>query len=226
MSNSININMIKKLILKEWFISRSYIALYTFGCLFALSFISLGQWQFFMGTTLLICILVGMSNHQVSISIINERKEQTLPFIMSLPITPTDYAVAKLIANTTLFLIPWLIILFSTIAIFYFTSIPDGLIPFSTILCTYILLSYFISWAVGMSIESEGIIIFVMVFLNCWIGPIFYILGNTPSMSQYYFQPDAVWNSTSVGILLAEIFLIILVLATAFFLQTRKKTFL
>lgn len=226
MSNSININMIKKLILKEWFISRSYIALYTFGCVFALSFISLGQWQFFMGTTLIICLLVGMSNHQVSISIINERKEQTLPFIMSLPITPTDYAIAKLIANTTLFLIPWLIILFSTIAIFYFTSIPDGLIPFSSILCTYILLSYFISWAVGMSIESEGIIIFVMVFLNCWIGPIFYILGNTPSMSQYYFQPDAVWNSTSVGILLAEILLIILVLATAFFLQTRKKTFL
>jgi ABC-2 type transport system permease protein len=179
-----------------------------------------------MGTTLLICLLVGMSNHQVSISIINERKEQTLPFIMSLPITPTDYAVAKLIANTTLFLIPWLIILFSTIAIFYFTSIPNGLIPFSTILCAYILLSYFITWAVGMSFESEGIIIFVMVFLNCWIGPIFYILGNTPSMAQYYFQPDAVWNSTSIGILLAEIFLIILVLSTAFFLQTRKKTFL
>lgn len=226
MSQMLNINMIRKLILKEWFVSRGYIALYTFGCIFALSFISLGQWQFFMGTTLLICLLVGMSNHQVSISIINERKEQTLPFIMSLPITPTDYAVAKLIANTTLFLIPWFIILFTSIAIFYFTSIPDGLIPFCTILCTYILLSYFITWAVGMSFESEGLIIFVMVFLNCWIGPIFYILGNTPSMSQYYFQPDVVWNSTSIGILLAEILLIVLVLSTAFFLQSRKKTFL
>ena len=226
MSLSLNFSVIKALIIKDWFLSRKFIALYCAGCVLALSIVSLGEWQFFMATTLLICLLVGMSNHLIAIGIINERKEQTMPFVLSLPITPTDYAVSKLLASFVLFSIPWLIVLVVTLAVFKFTTVPDGLIPFSTILCTYFLMCYFIVWAVGMSVESEGVIIFVMVALNCFIGPIFYVMGKTPSVSQHYLKSEAVWNSTSIGILLGQFLVILLALAIAFYVQSRKKTFL
>ncbi len=226
MSLSLNLPVIKALIIKDWFLSRKFIALYCAGCVLALSVVSLGEWQFFMATTLLICLLVGMSNHLIAIGIINERKEQTMPFVLSLPITPTDYAVSKLLASFALFSIPWLIVLVVTIAVFKFTAVPDGLIPFSAILCTYFLMCYFIVWAVGMSIESEGVIIFVMVALNCLIGPIFYVMGKIPAMSQHYSKSEAVWNGTSIGILVGQFVVILLTIAIAFFMQSRKKTFL
>ena len=226
MSHSLNIPAIKSLIFKDWFLSRKYIAMYCAGCLFALSFVSLGEWQFVLGTSLLMCLLVGMSNHQIAILIINERKEQTLPFVMSLPITPTDYAFSKLITSAALFCIPGIMVVLITIAVFKFTPVPDGLIPLSVILCTYFLMAYFITWAVGMSIESEGIIIFVMVSFNCMIGPIFYFMGKTPSLSQHFFQPDAVWNSTAIGILIVQWVVIVITISASFFIQSRKKTFL
>jgi ABC-2 type transport system permease protein len=226
MSHSLNIPVIKVLIKKDWYLTRKFMALYMGGSIFALSFISLGEWQFVMGATLLMSMVIGMANHLVSLTIINERKEQTLPFVMTLPITPTDYAVAKLIANKSLFFIPWLAILMMTIGVFKFTPIPDGLIPLSVILCSYFLLSYCVVWAVGMIVETEGIVILVMVIMNCLIGPLIYILGSIQDISRYFQSATQVWNKASISVVLLEFFLIIAALAIAFYLQTRKKNFL
>ncbi len=226
MSSTLNIPLIKILIKKDWYLSRKLVAFYVAGSIFALSFISLGEWQFIMGSTLLISMLVGLGNHQVTVNIINERKEQTLPFIMSLPITPTDYAVAKLIANKSLFFISWSAILVMTIAVFKFTPIPDGIIPISTILCTYFLMSYCVVWAVGLIVEAEGLVILVMVSMNCLIGPIVYFSSKIPAISSHYQSATQVWNSASVGAVLLEFAIIFLALTIAFYLQARKKTFL
>ncbi len=226
MNYSLNIPLIKKLVQKDWYLSRKLIAVYVGGSIFALSFISLGEWQFVMGATLLMSMVIGMANHLVTTTIINERKEQTLPFIMSLPISPTDYAVAKLIASKSLFFIPWLAILTMTIGVFTFSAIPDGLIPLSTILCGYLLLSYCLVWSVGMIVETEGIVILVMVILNCLIGPLIYILGSFKDISSHFQSATQVWNKASISVLLLELFLIVAALAIAFYVQARKKTFL
>lgn len=226
MSQTLNTPLIKILIKKDWYLTRKFMAMYLAGSIFALSFISLGEWQFVMGVTLLMSMVIGMANHLVSITIINERKEQTLPFIMTLPITPTDYAVAKLIANKSLFFIPWLAILMMTIGVFTFTPIPDGLIPLSIMLCGYFLLSYCVVWAVGMTVETEGMVILIMVIMNCLIGPLIYILGATPEISSHFQSPTQVWNTASVSVVLLEFVLMIVSVAVALYLQTRKKTFL
>lgn len=226
MKQNLNIPLIKILVKKDWYLTRKFMALYMGGSIFSLTFISVGEWQFVMGVTLLMSMVIGMANHLVSLTILNERKEQTLPFIMTLPITPTDYAVAKLIANKSLFFIPWLAILIMTIGVFKFTAVPDGLIPLSIILCSYFLLSYCVVWAVGMTVETEGIVILVMVVMNCLIGPLIYILGAIPEISSHFKSATQVWNSTSAGVLALEFCLIIVSLAVAFYLQARKRTFL
>lgn len=226
MNNSINVSMIKKLILKDWYLNQKIIAMYMAGSILALSVISLGEAQFYMASVLLICMLIGLGNHQIAITIINERKEQTLPFIMSLPISPLDYAIAKLIANMTLFIIPWILIVAGLLAVLITTELPNGLIPYSIIFCTFFLVNYVITWAVGMAFESEGVIIFVMVFLNCLTSPFMYVLGKTPAVMNNIQGKEALWNTTSTSILLTEIILAVLVMLITLFLQTRKKTFL
>src|SRR5262245_12441084 len=42
-----------------------------------------------------------------SASVLNERKRQTLPFLMSLPISAMQYTTAKLIGTVGMFVIPW-----------------------------------------------------------------------------------------------------------------------
>ena len=40
------------------------------------------------------------------VTVVEERNEQTLPFVMSLPISPMEYTTAKILANLLIFLVP------------------------------------------------------------------------------------------------------------------------
>lgn len=226
MSKSLNTSIIKKLVVKDWHLNQKWIAIYTAGALLALSIISYGEAQFYMASVLLICVLIGLGNHMIALTLINERKEQTLAFIMSLPVSPTDYAVAKLIANMTIFLVPWSLIVAILIAVLVGTELPNGLIPYSIIFCTFFLLNYFISWAVGMTTENEGVVLFTMISLSCLCSPFMYVMSKIPAVMSNIQGKEADWNSTCINILLSEIVLCILVLAIAFYIQSRKKTFL
>ncbi len=226
MSYSLNAPVVKILIHKDWYLLRKLIALYMTGAFLALSFISLGEWQFVMGTTLLFSMVIGLGNHQLTNTIINERKEQTLPLIMSLPIAPSDYVVAKLIANMTLFVIPWGVVVSATIAVFLLTPIPDGILPITIIGALYFMLYYCLTWSVGMISESEGVVLFVMVFTNCLIGPMFYIIFRVPDIAQYVWSPEPHWNSTVISIIACLLALIVVAILSAFYSQARKETFL
>lgn len=226
MNYTLNSPVIKVLIQKDWYLLRKLMALYMLGALLALSFISLGEWQFVMGTTLLFSMVIGLANHQLTNTIINERKDQTLPFIMSLPVSPADYVVAKLIANMTLFIIPWVIVVIATVAVFLLTPIPDGLLPLTIICALYFLLCYCLTWSVGIISESEGVVLFVMVFANCLLGPLMYIIGRVPDIAQYVWSQEPDWNSTVIGIIVVQLALIVLALLSAFYWQVRKETFL
>lgn len=226
MSLTLNHSMIKKLISKDWYLTRKIIALYLAGGIFALSFISLGEWQFYIGSVLLITVLIGLGNHQIAVTLIQERKEQTLPFIMSLPISPMDYIIAKMIANMTIFIVPWLLILVGIAVVFLTTPIPDGLLPYSIILCLLMFVNYCVTWSFGTAIASEGSLIFVMVALNCLINPFMYVLGKTPEIANYVKGAEMVWNNTAIGLIAAEVSIIVLALAAALYIQARKKVFL
>jgi len=58
------------------------------------------------GVTLALNVLIGVSFHVVLGPVLGERERKTLAFVMSLPVTPGDATVAKLLAAFTLFVIP------------------------------------------------------------------------------------------------------------------------
>jgi ABC-2 type transport system permease protein len=58
------------------------------------------------GITLALNVLIGVSFHVMLGPVLGERERKTLAFVMSLPVTPRDAAVAKLLAAFVLFLIP------------------------------------------------------------------------------------------------------------------------
>ena len=77
-----------------------------------------------------------------------------------------------------------------------------------------------------MTITSEGATIFVMIALNCLINPALYFLGRIPDIGNYVKSNEMVWNSTAIGMVAAEILILILALIISLYIQARKKVFL
>ena len=79
--------MVKQLILKDWYFNRGVILFYLVAGVGALALVgfAVNSGMFYMGSILLITALIGLGIHLTMATVVNERKEKTLPFIMSLP---------------------------------------------------------------------------------------------------------------------------------------------
>jgi ABC-2 type transport system permease protein len=151
-------SMVMRLVLKDWHFQRSAIAGYLAAGGVALFLTGIGsEGSFYAGTVLLITILITLGIHLAMATVVTERTEQTLPFIMSLPISPREYTTAKILANVVIFMIPWLTLVIGTIAVIAGRSaVPDGLIPFSTVILTEIFAAYMIVLSVAIVSESTA----------------------------------------------------------------------
>ena len=110
--------VIKLLIAKDWLLFQKQLAAYVTAGIFALCLLGMAKgWSFYLGSLLLIVVLVAAACFSISTSLLAERKEHTLAFVMSLPVTPLDFYLAKLLGNLITFFVPFLIMLFGTIAV-------------------------------------------------------------------------------------------------------------
>src|SRR5260221_792887 len=99
--------VIRRLVLKDCSLMRVPIAAYTGAALLALILTAAGgSAGRGAGITLALNVLIGVSFHVMLGPVLGERERKTLAFVMSLPVTPRDYAVAKLLSAFVLFLIP------------------------------------------------------------------------------------------------------------------------
>src|SRR5690606_10060187 len=104
-------------------------AIYLVGGILGLAIFSMPHtYGFYMGCLILMTVMIASGFHMINLTVINEKKEQTLPFIMSLPIRPVDYAMGKLIANLLMFTVPWLMLTLGLVFVTLFGPIPDGLL--------------------------------------------------------------------------------------------------
>ena len=148
-----NAQMIKRLVLKDWYFQRRPIAAYTAGGLLGLGMVMLGtSWSFYVGTVLLITFMITIGIHLAIVTVVQERTEHTLPFLMTLPISPKDYTAAKVLSNLSIFLVPWLILTGGAALILGSEGARSGaMIPFATVALTYILASYILVLAAAYS---------------------------------------------------------------------------
>ncbi len=153
----LNLPVIKRLIAKDWVLFQKQLAAYVMGGIVALCLIGMAKgWSFYLGSLLLIVVVVAAACFSISTSLLAERKDQTLAFMMTLPITPLDFYLAKLLGNLVTFLVPFLIMSVGTIAVIAFTPLPDGLVIFSMLVFGFVMLAYTVSLSVAMAVESEG----------------------------------------------------------------------
>lgn len=206
MTTTLNLPLVRLLIIKDWQLFQTQLAAYVLAGIVALTLIGTAHaWAFYVGSLLLIVVLVAVAAFSISTSLLVERKEQTLAFVMSLPISPLDFTVAKLAGNLLTFGVPYLLILAGTLAVILYTPLPDGLLVFAVLLFGHILLAYSLSLAVAMQVQSEGWNTFVMIASMVLINPFIMLLGQIESIATVVRGPDIVWSTTAQAILAGQL---------------------
>ncbi len=186
-----------------------------------------GEGWFYAGSVLLITALIALGFHPAMATVIGERKDQTLAFIMSMPISPTDYTWAKLIANLLLFFIPFALLAGGVVAMNLASpGMPDGLIPYSAILFCYLAACAMLILAVAIVSESMQWTIIIQVMCNLGLQGIMYGASHMESVKATMLGDTVVWSTPVLLFIGIELALPLLALAATLWLQSRKTDFI
>lgn len=220
--------VIGRLILKDWRLNRFLILICILTGMAALMLVRFGNATArLFGAVWFFVALIVLGSILPSTAILNERKKQTLAFIMSLPVSSVQYTIAKVVSLWTMFLVPWLgLVLAALLFVQTSQTIPHGVIPMMLILATLPLLGFCIISSTTMVGETEGAMIGASLLCNSSYWFVWYLLARIPSLTAHWRDSLAVWNHAAHTVLSAEFGLIALILALTLFLQSRKRDFI
>lgn len=222
-----SIDMIKLLVIKDWQIYQKQLACYVAGMLLALSLVGMGKpWSFAVGSLLLLVLLTVIGQFLIQTSLVTERKEQTVPFIMSLPVAPMDFYWGKLLANLAIYLVPFTLVAGGSAALVLTTPLPDGLLVYVLLITCFLLMCFCVTLCVAIAVESEGWIMFTMMALMTLVGPYIFGIGRIAEIGTNLNTNNIVWSGAALGLLAAQLAVIAIVLGVTSWVHSRKASFL
>ncbi len=222
-----DVAMVRKLIVKDWQVYQKQLAGYLAGMVLALALIATGgTWAAAAGALLLLVLLVVVGSYAIQSSIMAERKQQTGPFIMSLPVTPMDVYWGKLLANLVIYLVPFSLVTGGLIALILGKPIPDGTVPWVAVVAGFMLVVFCVSLCVAIAVESEGWNVFGMLVMMTLIGPFIYWVGTMDGIARHMQGNEVVWSGQAVALLAAEIVAVVVAVLITSWVHARKRSFL
>ncbi|MFN7962804.1 MAG: ABC-2 transporter permease [Thermoanaerobaculia bacterium] len=223
-----NTAMVQRLVYKDWYFNRWPIVLYVALGLLSLGLVSQGgELAFFAGSVALITVLISIGIHLTMVTVIHERRDHTLAFVMSLPISAREYTLAKLLANLLIFGLAWGTLAVGAVAVIAGrASLPDGLIPFTLTVLGELFAGYCLVLSVAVVSESLGFTIAAIVVGNLLVQALMYWESHLPTVAAD-LQGDALhWRPQLLAVLGAEAAAVVLLLGLTFYFQSRKTDYL
>jgi ABC-2 type transport system permease protein len=157
----------------------------------------------------------------------SERKERTLQFVLSLPLSQGQYVRTKLIGLMLCYFVPWLVLtLGAAAAVLASPKLPDGLLPFAMLMCGFMLANYSIVLCAALHIASEGWMTVVIIITNMNVTLFIFMVGAIPSLHDHMKDPSPAWNSTVLAVLAVELATIVITLALPYFIAARRRDFI
>ena len=219
--------MVGRLVVKDWQVYQKQLAGYVAGLLLALGMVGMGTPLLSAaGALLLLVLLIVVGSYAIQSSIMAERKQQTQPFVMSLPVTPMDVFWGKLLANLAIYLVPFLLVTGGLLALILTTPRPDGAATWTLVVAMFVLAIFCVSLCVAIAVDSEGWNTFAMLALMTLVGPFNYWVSRLDGMGRHLQTDAIVWNGTVLGLLGAELATIAIAILVAGWVHARKPSFL
>jgi ABC-2 type transport system permease protein len=162
----------------------------------------------------------------VMMSASSERRQLTLPFVMSLPISYWEYTLSKIVGGMLIFFALWVPLIAASVATILLTpGIPHGMIPFVLIMAVEILMTTCLVTVVAVTTESNGWTVASAQVGGLSLNAIGWSIVRLPEIGGWMRSPTVRWSGTATALLMAELAVIALMLAFTFFVQARKRDF-
>ncbi len=217
--------LIARLILKDWYLSRLPLVLIGTAGIFSIGLLYLrGEVTSAIGlisaltATILLSILLPIQ------TVVKERKQHNLSFVMSLPISPLEYTAAKVVGNLSAFLVLWAAITIGVLGTLVRTGTFGGLIPFGMVVALEPFVVFCLLLSVAIVVESEMWALLTMGATNISYS-FWFLLLKIPGLPQELKSPVAIWSRPILLMLAGQVSVIALSLALTFYFQSRKRDF-
>jgi ABC-type Na+ efflux pump permease subunit len=180
-----------------------------------------------IGFILLLTSIVALGVFIAIYGILTERKEKTLLFVLSLPISTKQYATAKVAASLIAFLIPWVVLTVTIVTLTLSFDPPlDGRLPFTVAMMIFFLANFCALVALVLSAGSEFWAVAGIVVTNLLVSVFVTTVRQLPGVREHVEGPLAVWSPTILTIIAVEAAVIVISLGLTFLVQSRKKDFI
>jgi hypothetical protein len=164
--------------------------------LLSLAVATQGKMQFNVGLLVWISMIIALGVIVVLIGITTERKERSLLYVLSLPLSGGDYIRIKQFALLLCFGLPWIALTAGALALVLLDpDVPDGLLAYAILLCVYLLANFAVVLCAGLHLRSEGPMTAVVVTTNMGVTVYMFTVGATPALHDHMFGPAPVWNT-------------------------------
>lgn len=222
-----NRSVIRALVLKDWRLQRPAILFSS-----AVGALSLGMFHFksevpfVLGAVWFFVSIIVLGCMLPMANVINERKKQSLAFLMSLPVSAMQYTTSKVISTFGMFLIPWLTLFAAALMVILGGhAIPHSIIPTVFVLEGFVLVGFCMIAGAAIAGETEAWPLAATLVCNSSYGVGFYLYGRMPEIQRDLQSPVAVWSPIIWRFLIIEVAVVILIIGLTFFIQSRKRDF-
>lgn len=156
------------------------------------------------GGLLFICTLVVL-NIFLAMAAVQERKEHMSLFVLSLPISPAQYATAKAIATVIAFGVPWLLLTAAVAVAVDLSPMPNGFLPFWMAIQAYQFFYFGVLCAFGLNTDSTGWHATVITTGNISVNFFITALFTWPALMTDAGGAAAVWHGAVVALIAAAL---------------------
>lgn len=219
-----NSSMIRRLVAKDLYLYRWMIVGSTVAGVASLLVSGLHG---IIGLIMFMTTIVALGVFIAMYGILAERKEKSLLFVLSLPVSPLQYTTAKVLAALIAFLVPVLVL--ATVAIslnLAFDPPPNGEMPLTVAMMGLFLANFCILVALMLVTGHEAWAVAGILITNLTVPVFMSVVTGLPGVAEHIQGPVVVWSPTFLTILGIEAAVCVLVLGLAFYVQSRKKDFI
>lgn len=212
---------INELYLNRWLIAAGVVA----GLASALT-ASSGRLGFNVGALVWITTVVAVGIMLAVNGVLNERKGHALLFVLSLPLSPAGYVRAKLVGLGLCFFVPWATSSAGAIALVLLDDdIPNGLLPYTLMLCLYLLANFAVVLCGALLATSEALVTATIIGTNMSVTLYMFTIVNVRGIGENLAALAPVWNASVWIVLAAQVALLGIAVVLPLIFAARRRDF-
>lgn len=214
----------RRLISKDLYLQRGLIGIAIAAGLASLVIAAEGRMRFNIGMLGWITTVIAFGIMVTMFGVVNERKERSQLFVLSLPLSHGDYVRTKMLALLACYIPAWIVLSGGAVALLLvMPNLPDGMVPYAVLLCVYMLASFAVVLCGALHINSEGGMTALIVVTNMCVSLFIFMTFAVPGIAKHFQGATPVWNSAFWTVLAIELLVFALAIILPYLVAARRR---